>query len=276
MVAPEPRPTPAPPERRLDRLSWTEVGRQATRPGSTVLWPLGAVEQHGPHLPLGTDSLFAERVVETVLDRLPADLPIWRLPLQTIGFSPEHVGYPGTLTLPARLLVELVVAVGQDLEAAGFRRLVLLNAHGGQIGLLEVAARELRLSRPDLAVLPCFLWRGPEGIGELIPEPERSRGLHAGLAETSLMLHLAPELVGSERRADGTAAAEATPPGWSLEGQAPCAWLSRELSLSGVIGDPGEASAELGELLFERLVAGWQRRLESLLRSDWPPTPGSR
>jgi creatinine amidohydrolase len=259
--------------RRFEQLSWPELTSQAGRAGSTVIWPFGAIEQHGPHLPLGTDALFADRVTDALLERLPQELPIWRLPLQSLGFSPEHQGFPGTLSLPPQLLIELVEAVGRDLAAAGFQRLVLLNAHGGQIGLLEVAARQLRAGQPRLAVLPCFLWRGPEGIGELIPEPERSQGLHAGLAETSLMLHLAPDLTGAERRPDGMVGG-AIPQGWSLEGQAPCAWLTREVSHSGVIGDPAGATAELGAQLYERLVDGWSRRLEALLTSSWPP--GSR
>jgi creatinine amidohydrolase len=278
--APPPQPPagapcpPPPSSRRLEQLSWPELAAQAGRAGSTVIWPFGAIEQHGPHLPLGTDALFADHVTDALLERLPPQLPVWRLPLQSLGFSPEHQGFPGTLSLPPQLLIELVEAVGRDLAAAGFRRLVLLNAHGGQIGLLEVAARQLRAGQPRLAVLPCFLWRGPEGIGELIPEPERSQGLHAGLAETALMLHLAPHLTGTERRADGLEGAP-IPPGWSLEGQAPCAWLTREVSHSGVIGDPATATAELGALLYERLVDGWSRRLEALLSSDWPPGSGS-
>jgi creatinine amidohydrolase len=265
-----------PKPRRLEQLSWPELQRQAARRGSTVLWPMGAIEQHGPHLPLGTDALFADRVADAVLERLEPDLPIWRLPLQSIGFSPEHQGFPGTLSLPAELLISLVQSVGGDLEKAGFERLVLFNAHGGQIGLLEAAARQLRAAHPTLAVLPCFLWRGPEGLGELIPEPERSAGLHAGLAETSLMLHLEPGFTGPERQPDGPTSEASPPPGWSLEGAAPCAWLSRELSRSGVIGDPRGAGAELGGQLFERLVAGWHSRLDVLVRSDWPPTPGGR
>jgi len=265
---------PAGPGRRrlLSALSWPEVAAGAARAGSTVVWPFGAIEQHGPHLPLGTDALFAERVCTAVLERLPEDQPIWQLPTQSLGFSHEHRGFAGTLSLPPELLLGLVLAVGGDLAAAGFQRLVLLNGHGGQIALLEVAARQLHAAQPDLAVLPCFLWRGPEGVAQRIPEPERQRGLHAGLAETSLMLHLAPDLVGPEREADGTS--QEAPEGWSLEGQAPCAWLTRELSGNGVIGDPAGASGELGEALFEALVEGWRRRFETLLNSDWPP--GSR
>jgi creatinine amidohydrolase len=247
--------------------------RQAGRRGSTVMWPWGAFEQHGPHLPMATDALFAERVAAAVAERLDPSLPLWQLPVQWLGFSPEHLSFPGTLSLPADLLIGLVVTVGGQLADAGFERLVLLNAHGGQIGLLETAARQLRSRHPRLAVLPCFLWRGPEGIAELIPEPERSQGLHAGLAETSLMLHLEPGSTGQQRPVE---APHLPPPeGWSLEGAVPCCWLTGELSSSGVIGSAAGASAELGDALFERLVEGWRRRLESLLRSDWPPRAGA-
>lgn len=259
------------PERRLDCLPWPEIAQLARQPGSTVLWPLGATEQHGPHLPLGTDAVFADRVADAVLARLDRELPIVRLPLQSLGFSPEHRGFPGTISLPAQLLLGLVEAVGRDLQAAGFQRLVLLNAHGGQIALLATAARQLHGACPDLAVLPCFLWRGPEGLKSLIAEPERSQGLHAGLAETSLMMHLAPEWTREVREPDGLGVEAAAPPGWSLEGAAPCAWLTDEISRSGVIGDPRGASESLGADLFECLVAGWVRRLDGLLRSDWPP-----
>ena len=258
------------PTHRLERLSWPELQAAAGRPGSTVVWPFGAFEQHGPQLPLGTDALFAEAVLDAVLARLEPDAPIWRLPVQSYGFSPEHAGFPGTLSLPAELLISQVTAVGAQLAAAGFRRLVLFNGHGGQIALLQVAARQLRAAHPSLAVMPCFLWSGPPGLAELLPEPERSQGLHAGQAETSLMLHLAPDQVGPERPVDGLLPAP-PPPGWSLEGAVPEAWLTHDLSRSGVIGDARSASADLGEALFERLVAGWQSLLQSLLASDWPP-----
>jgi len=260
-------------QRHLAALSWPQLQAAAAHPGSTVVWPWGSFEQHGPHLPLSTDALFAERVLQAVLQRLPAALPIWSLPAQTIGFSPEHLSFPGTLSLPADLLIQQLVVVGRQLATSGFQRLVLFNAHGGQIALLQTAARQLRLEAPLLAVLPCFLWSGLRGLAELIPEPERSGGLHAGLAETSLMLHLAPEQVGPERPSDGQLA-PAPPAGWSLEGDAPCAWLTHELSCTGVVGSAAGANAALGETLFERLVQGWCERLAALLASDWPPTPG--
>ena len=103
------------------------------------------------------------------------------------------------------------------------------------------------------------------------PEPERSRGLHAGLAETSLMLYLAPERVGPEPLADGLNPVHAPPEGWSWEGEAPTAWLTGDISRTGVIGDPRGATVERGRGLFERLVEAWERRLRSLLNSDWPP-----
>ena len=260
-----------PVQRCLDRLAWPAVAEAAAQPGSTVLWPLGAIEQHGPHLPLATDALFAERVADAVLAGLEAGLPIWRLPCQCFGFSPEHQGFAGTLSLPSELLISLVVAVGSQLAEAGFQRLVLFNAHGGQIALLQVAARELRSRHPSLAVLPCFLWSGPPGLAGLLPQPERHQGLHAGLAETSLMLHLAPELVGPERPRDGLAG-KPPPQGWSLEGAVPLSWRMAELSQSGVIGDTSGANGALGEALYGRLVAGWVELLNVLLLSDWPPT----
>lgn len=256
--------------RSLDHLTWTAVERAAARVGSTVIWPIGAIEQHGPHLPLGTDGLFVDRILQAVLDRLDPDLPIWRLPLATPGFSPEHRGFPGTLSLSADLLSGQVKAVGRDLAAAGFQRLVLFNGHGGQIALLQVAARELRELEPRLSVFPVFLWSGADGLQTLVPAAEWQQGLHAGLLETSLMLHLAPELVGEERPLDGIPD-QPPPAGWSLEGALPTAWFTRDLSASGVLGDARGADAGLGAELFERLVQGWCLRLEALLASDWPP-----
>ena len=261
--------------RRLEELSWPNLQEAAAQAGSTVVWPFGAFAQHGPQLPLGTDALFADRMLDQVLAKLPSSLPIWRMPPQSLGFSPEHQSFSGTLSLPAELLIAQITCIGTQLADAGFKRLVLFNAHGGQIALLQVAARQLRANRPALAVLPCFLWSGPQGLGDLLPEPERSQGLHAGLAETSLMLQLAPELVGSERPVDGLLL-EPPPAGWSLEGAVPEAWLTADLSSSGVVGDSRGANQQLGAALEQRLVEGWCDLFTALLASNWPPGPANR
>ena len=202
-----------------------------------------------------------------MLKQLPAELPIWRLPLQSYGFSPEHTGFPGTVSLSAELLLGLLEAVGEAVAAAGFERLVLFNGHGGQIALLQVAARQIRRRWPQLAVLPWFIWSGPPQLLESIPEPERSQGLHGGRGETSLMMALRPELVGPLPAA---AMAAEPPSGLSLEGAVPCAWITRELSANGVVGDPSGAHPGEGAELLEGLVAGWLQLFTSLLTSDWP------
>ena len=261
--------------KRFDQLTWPEVSQAASRPGATVIWPFGACEQHGPQLPLSTDTVFADGIIDSVLSGLDPALPVWRLPCQAIGFSPEHQNFPGTLSLSAPLMLELVEQVGTQLAAMGVQRLVLFNAHGGQIGLLQVAARQLRVRCPSMAVLPCFLWSGVDGLADLLPDQELLHGLHAGQAETSLMLKMAPGLVGSARPVDGfpTPGSDQQPPeGWSLEGAAPCAWLTDDLSATGVIGDARQASADLGRCLEDRLINHWQKRFQALLTSDWPPT----
>ncbi|MBL6798712.1 MAG: creatininase family protein [Synechococcus sp. BS307-5m-G39] len=262
--------------RRLDHLHWPDAASRLRDPRSTLVWPFGALEQHGPQLPLATDALFAERILSRVLETLPDAWPIWALPPQSIGLSPEHRGFPGTLSLSADLLIRLVVEVGEQLADQGVKRLVLFNAHGGQIGLLQTAARELAARAPSMAVLPCFLWSGVAGLEALIPSQELQNGLHAGLAETSLMLALAPELVGPERPCDGLQSAIPPPDGWSLEGAAPYAWFTADISNSGVVGDSRKADASLGHRLYTALIDHWSSLFSSLMVSDWPPAADAR
>ncbi|TGG93044.1 MAG: creatininase family protein [Aphanocapsa feldmannii 277cV] len=260
--------------RGLQHLPWPAAAAAARHPGSTVVLPFGSCEQHGPHLPLCTDALFAERLLADVLTALPADAPIWTLPTEQLGFSPEHLGFPGTVSLAAEVLMARLEAIVRSLAEAGFSRLVLFNAHGGQIALLEAAARQCRQRHPGLLLLPWFLW-SLEGVMELIPQPERSDGLHAGLVETSLMLHLAPDLVISEEIPAAPDGQLQPPAGHSLEGTRPAVWLAHELSRSGMVGDARGASAELGAALHSRLVAGWCRHFRSLLDSSWPAMPAT-
>ena len=249
-------------------LSWPEVKNFAQQQRSTILWPFGAIEQHGPHLPLATDSIFIDDIVNEVLKLLPEEIPLKKIPTQYIGFSPEHLSFDGTLSLSSDLLISMIKEVGKQLANMGFKRLILLNAHGGQISLLNTAARELRKIAPELFIFPCFLWSGVDGLNDLLTESEIENGLHASLAETSLMMSIKSELVGEERPCEGLLSK--IPEGWSLEGNAPTAWITKDLSSSGVIGDSRGSNEKLGKNLKNLLVNHWYNMLLSLMSSDWP------
>ena len=253
---------------KFEYLHWPEIENIAKDSRSTIIWPFGAVEQHGPHLPLATDSIFVDEIICEVFKLLPPDIPLKKLPTQYIGFSPEHKGFDGTISLSSNLITSMVKEVGIQLSEMGFKRLILINAHGGQISLLGTAARELRSFAPKMSVFPCFLWSGVNGLSELLTKEEIENGLHASLAETSLMLSLKPELVGVERPSEVTK--EQIPEGWSLEGNAPTAWLTNELSKSGVIGDSRGADESLGNDLKKLLINHWHNLIVNLMNSDWP------
>ena len=249
-------------------LSWPEVKNIAENKRSTIIWPFGAIEQHGPHLPLATDSIFVDEITNEVLKLLPDKIPLKKIPTQYIGFSPEHLGFDGTLSLSSQLLISIISEVGKQLSEIGFKRLILLNAHGGQISLLNTAARELKKMAPNLSIFPCFLWSGVLGLNNLVSENELKNGLHASLAETSLMMEIRSDLVGDERPHEDISSK--IPEGWSLEGDAPLAWSTKEISISGVIGDSRGANKELGEDLKNLLINHWYNMLLSLMSSDWP------
>ncbi len=252
----------------FEYLSWPEVKNISKDKRSTIIWPFGAVEQHGPHLPLATDSIFVDEIICEVLKLIPSDTPIKKLPTQYIGFSPEHKGFDGTISLSSNLITSLIKEVGVQLADMGFKRLILINAHGGQISLLNTAARELRSVAPKLSIFPCFLWSGVNGLSKLLTKNEIENGLHASLAETSLMMALKSELVGDERPCDG--GETQIPEGWSLEGNAPTAWLTEDLSKSGVIGDSKGSNKELGNSLKNLLINHWFKLIMNLMKSDWP------
>ena len=252
----------------FEYLSWPEVKNISKDIRSTIIWPFGAVEQHGPHLPLATDSIFVDEIISEVLKLIPSETPLKKLPTQYIGFSPEHKGFDGTISLSSNLITLLIKEVGVQLADMGFKRLILINAHGGQISLLNTAARELRSVAPKLSIFPCFLWKGVDGLSELLTKNEIENGLHASLAETSLMMALKSELVGDERPCEGIESQ--IPEGWSLEGNSPTAWLTKDLSKSGVIGDSRDSNVELGKSLKSLLINHWYKLILNLMKSDWP------
>jgi len=141
---------------KFENLNWQEIDSVAKEKRSTVIWPFGAVEQHGPHLPLATDSIFVDEIINEVLKLFPADIPLKKLPTQYIGFSPEHKGFAGTISLSSNLITSMIKEVGVQLSEMGFKRLILINGHGGQISLLNSAARELRSFSPRITAISGF------------------------------------------------------------------------------------------------------------------------
>lgn len=257
---------PVPAHRQFDRLTWPEVA--ALPPEALIIQPLGATEQHGHHLPLAVDRILTEAVLAAALAQLPEDAPVYVLPSLAYGKSNEHRAFPGTISLSATTLLAMLMDLGDSLAAAGCRRLLLLNGHGGQPQVCEIAATDIHDRHPELWVFPHFLWRAPHPGKDLISHTEARLGMHAGDLETSLMLAIAPELV----RLDRLGAEYPPPPGRvGPKGPLSYSWRTQDLSASGVIGDATAASREKGEAILAGLASGWAEVLRELLA--WSPPP---
>ncbi|RDI56005.1 creatininase family protein [Nocardia mexicana] len=238
--------------RRFADLSTTEIPDVLHRDSILVL-PTGAIEPHGPHLPLRTDLVMAEAVSAAAVDRAAAQgEDVWLLPALGYTKSDEHANLPGAMWLQAETMLRVVTDLGRSIAATPARRLLFVNCHGGNSALLEVALRELRRRFG----LQTFLYASPARPGPT----ESGFGIHAGWAETSMMLHLRPDLV------DMTQAKPAVP--HALSGHKHVGfgkpvrfgWLADDFAESGVIGDPTGADAAVGAELFAAAV-------DSLLQS---------
>jgi creatinine amidohydrolase len=222
---------------------------------SIALLPLSAVEQHGPHLPLCTDAVINEGVVRATLRRLGSGPALLVLPQMTVGHSLEHTGLPGTLTAGAETLLALWTDIGRSVARAGVRKLILFNSHGGQRSLVDLVALRLRAELGMLAVRAnYFAFGAPAG---LFDTEELRRGIHGGEAETSLVLHLRPELVRREAMGDFRALADVVGRGGCLLGMEKpigIGWMSRDLHPAGVCGNAGCADAERGARLLAHLA----------------------
>jgi creatinine amidohydrolase len=265
---------PLPPGRYFPYLTWTEIEATPDRENVVIVQPMGAIEQHGPHLPLAVDSAICTTVLGRALEQLDPAIPVYGLPPLYYGKSNEHWHFPGTITLSAETLLRVLHDVAESLYRAGFRKLVLLNAHGGQPQVLEIAARDLHLTHPDLMVFPLFVWAVPNCAGELLTAKELELGIHAGDAETSLMLSILPEQVRMDQAQAEFPQGLPTESWLTMEGALPFAWVTRDLSASGVLGDPTVATAEKGDRLLESLTQGWVTVLEDIYRFRQPQTEG--
>jgi creatinine amidohydrolase len=209
--------------------------------------PVAAVEQHGPHLPVGVDTHIMQGYLERAIPLVPADLDVLFLPIQAIGKSNEHLAFPGTLTLSAETVIRAWTEIGESVARAGCRKLVIVNSHGGNIAPIDIVARELRVRHGMLAVHVSWHRFGyPEGD---YSASELYHGIHAGEVETSLMLAFRPDTVRMEKAQDfrtlthdlerrSALLRHAQPAGFG--------WMSQDISEPGAMGNAAAATADKG------------------------------
>jgi len=218
-----------------------------------VILPLAATEQHGPHLPLSTDVDIGIGLLDAALGCLPEEADVQTLPPIAVGASQEHARFPGTLSVTTEELTHSIVEKGVALARSGVRRLVLSNSHGGNRYAMDAAGLSLRAEHGMLVVKAnYFRFDRPESV--VLPESEWRHGLHGGALETSMMMHLRPDLVLTDAIADFVSLGvelEQTMRRLGPEGQASFSWLADDLNPEGVVGDARLATAEKGERLVE-------------------------
>jgi creatinine amidohydrolase len=239
------------PPRDWTDIHWPDIA--GARPARWIaVLPLAATEQHGPHLPLGTDVMIAEAYLAQVREILPDKIPATFLPVQPIGVSTEHLAYPGTLSLPAETALKVWIALGESVARAGIKKLVMVSSHGGNSAAMSLVAQELRARHGLLAVTTAWSRFGaPEGM---FSAEELRHGVHGGAVETSIMLARYKQHVRTDAIAEFRPASIAMEQDYrwlSAHRPAPFAWQTQDLHPSGAVGDARQASADKGELLLE-------------------------
>ncbi len=253
--------------RHWGEFSTTELA--ATDPARTIaILPTAAFEQHGPHLPVSVDTEIGAGMLREVVARAPDDLDFRILPMQAVGKSNEHLHAPGTLTLPADVAIRLWVEIGLSVARAGVRKMVIANSHGGNLDIIGIVARELRVRAGMFVVKAQWSAFGaPEG---LYSDRERTFGIHGGDFETSMMLHFRPELVAMDKAADFASSAETFGNFRYIRPTGPIAygWIASDLNRAGAVGEAHLATAEKGRLTAAHQAAGFIELLREVERVD--------
>ncbi len=241
----------------------------ALDPAKTVaVLPVAAIEQHGPHLPLSVDATINEGILAETVARAPQELSFLVLPQQSVGRSEEHLAFPGTLTLAPDTLTRAWSEIGRCVHRAGLRKLLLFNSHGGQPQVLDIVARDLRVSL-GMVVAWCNWWRLGLPEDGLPDAEELTHGIHGGALETAIMLHLRPDLVRRDLVADFRSLSQDMAGDYELLsplGQTAFAWMTHDLNPSGAVGDATQADAELGRRLVEHAADRLLLFLDELAR----------
>ena len=233
-----------PDDRNFAYLTWKQVDA-LPRETTLLVLPTAAIEQHGHHLPLATDTLINNLLLGKALSHIQPELPIYALPPVCYGKSNEHLGFPGTLSVSAQTFLAVVRDIGASVAASGFKKIVLYNTHGGNTSLVDVLARDLRA---EFGLRTFSLFGSPDTAFEGVSQQERTYGFHAGEIETAYLLHAVPELVRKEEYTTNYIARVDQPELLRPEGSsANFAWLTRDIAPSGVLGDPSAATVENGE-----------------------------
>lgn len=229
--------------------------------------PVGAVEQHGPHLPVRVDAAINAGIVARAVSQMTPDFPALVLPAMPVGKSNEHQAFPGTLTLTVATLSHLWYEIAESVYRAGCRKIILLNSHGGQPQVMEIVCRELRVKLNMFAVSAS--WFKVTDTKDLFSASEREFGIHGGESETSVMLHLHPELCMMEyaenfapRSIDIARDYEFLSP----EGAVGFGWQTQDLHQAGAAGDATKADAKRGEITVERAANGLLKLIEEVAR----------
>jgi creatinine amidohydrolase len=248
---------------------WSELTTfdfaRVDRERDIALLPVAAIEQHGPHLPLATDALINDGIVRRSLELMTSASSLLVLPPLSVGLSIEHASFAGTLTVGAETLLATWLDVARSVAHVGIRKLVLLNTHGGQRSLIDIAAVRMRVEHGLFAVRAnYFAFGAPQG---LFDEREIRYGLHGGDAETSLLMHLRPDLVRVDRLRDFGGLPQKLAEGreWlGVEKPIGFGWLSQDLSPDGVCGDASAATAAKGRDYLDFIATALVRLLDEI------------
>jgi creatinine amidohydrolase len=226
----------------------------AMDPTRTVaVLPLGATEQHGPHLPLSVDSVLVDGVVNAALSHLAQTDPVLVLPTQTVGLSTEHTAYAGTLHLSPQTLIQVWCDIGASVARAGVKKLLMFNAHGGNVGLMDVVARELR-AQHGLIVYSSSWYNLPldASVMAQFSAEEHRFGIHAGDIETSMMLSLSPQQVNMAQARDFASTSKDRATQYAVLGDGKSAklgWHMQDYNPHGAVGNAAAATSAKGEAL---------------------------
>lgn len=262
----------------MRKIWWTDFAAhefEGLDPNKTIaILPIAAVEQHGPHLPVGTDTIINTSMLEMLAVCAPIDLDIRILPVQQIGKSNEHIWAKGTITHTATNLIDAWTQIGLEVARAGVKKIIFINSHGGNEEIMGIVARELRVRAGMLAVKSGWRFTPPGVLSDL----ERRHGIHGGDAETSLVLHFKPHLVDMSKAENFVSIAASDEQQFQYLRPTGTfghtyAWIASDVNPSGAVGDASIATAEKGKTIAEANVAGM---IEVLREIEAMPLPGTR